>query len=762
MYLLRRAYRGLFFVLGVALAVLPISAPAAVDINNAMTSHVSNYLNLPTFYSGWDSGDSTACIGNSHALHPSVQYFPDGLWGYRFWIAYTPICISESDENPHIAVSNDGVTFREFSLSDSVLANPLFEPGDFDATHLSDPDLQYDPATGLWLAFRVTWELAGLDSNGIFVTLTSDGLHWSEPTKILSDGLLGQSLRSGFLSPCLMFHSDGSHSVYVVEPHASGITNLDSSRVVRYHTAAFPSGLIAPDTCAFSLPYDSLKIWHLDILPAIDTGMVALVTLSPNGRANLGDSAELFLAQSYDGQLWETAAAPLLSWTADTTAWYGRFVYRSSGYWISSGERTILGVYYSAQARQVTSGGSGTGWQTGLTSICFGDDRRPLSAGLTIDGSLRCDHVSPSITELTWLYLDPLHTGAALRVDFELGTDPDWSEAETWRVYDVPLDRPRLAYGGPTLAGGAEYFGRLRTGNETDWSDWCEIAFHTNIAPTVPVLLSPLDTVVAGTRPKLWISNASDADNDHLQYEFTVRTYSSEDGLLPVAQSACNVSETPDSTGWAIPVALVENLRYAWKARAFDGCSYSDWTEPTLFYVNSIEEPPTAPVAVYPCDDSGAPLYDMRPTFTWRPSVDPDPCDSVCYRMELAFDSGFDNIVFGETLTDTCWILDDSLRFGVQHWWRICAVDKSGLSTRSTETPSFWTWTLGDIDRSHSVNLADITYLAAYLFQGGISPTPEYIADIDGSCQVNVADLAWLVATLFVGGPEPRAGCKSL
>ena len=60
MYLLRRAYRGLFFVLGVALAVLPISAPAAVDINNAMTSHVSNYLNLPTFYSGWEDRKNTS------------------------------------------------------------------------------------------------------------------------------------------------------------------------------------------------------------------------------------------------------------------------------------------------------------------------------------------------------------------------------------------------------------------------------------------------------------------------------------------------------------------------------------------------------------------------------------------------------------------------------------------------------------------------------------------------------------------------------
>jgi hypothetical protein len=61
-----------------------------------------------------------------------------------------------------------------------------------------------------------------------------------------------------------------------------------------------------------------------------------------------------------------------------------------------------------------------------------------------------------------------------------------------------------------------------------------------------------------------------------------------------------------------------------------------------------------------------------------------------------------------------------------------------------------------------AVDVGDLTYLVAFLFQGGPEPIPLASGDMD--CDVlfetpNVGDLTYLVAYLFQGGPEPCAGC---
>ncbi|MEW5994065.1 MAG: hypothetical protein AB1744_06680 [Candidatus Zixiibacteriota bacterium] len=55
--------------------------------------------------------------------------------------------------------------------------------------------------------------------------------------------------------------------------------------------------------------------------------------------------------------------------------------------------------------------------------------------------------------------------------------------------------------------------------------------------------------------------------------------------------------------------------------------------------------------------------------------------------------------------------------------------------------------------------MADLTYLVAYLFQGGAAPPCIEEANVDGIIgpggPIDVADLTYLVAYLFQGGPAP-------
>ncbi len=72
-------------------------------------------------------------------------------------------------------------------------------------------------------------------------------------------------------------------------------------------------------------------------------------------------------------------------------------------------------------------------------------------------------------------------------------------------------------------------------------------------------------------------------------------------------------------------------------------------------------------------------------------------------------------------------------------------------------SPAHLQFICGDADGDGDVNIADVTYLVAYMFTGGPVPVPYLAGDCDNDGQVNVADITWLVAYLFYGGPAPCA-----
>ncbi len=74
-----------------------------------------------------------------------------------------------------------------------------------------------------------------------------------------------------------------------------------------------------------------------------------------------------------------------------------------------------------------------------------------------------------------------------------------------------------------------------------------------------------------------------------------------------------------------------------------------------------------------------------------------------------------------------------------------------------TQTAAAWTvLQRGDADFSGDINVADVTYMVAYLFGYGPAPVPELLAgDFDCLNDANVADLTGMVAYLFLGGSPP-------
>ena len=66
----------------------------------------------------------------------------------------------------------------------------------------------------------------------------------------------------------------------------------------------------------------------------------------------------------------------------------------------------------------------------------------------------------------------------------------------------------------------------------------------------------------------------------------------------------------------------------------------------------------------------------------------------------------------------------------------------------------------GDADNNGTLNVSDLSYLIAYLQQGGPAPFPcAAVADVNCDDAFNISDITYMVAALFQGGPPPVKPC---
>jgi hypothetical protein len=86
-------------------------------------------------------------------------------------------------------------------------------------------------------------------------------------------------------------------------------------------------------------------------------------------------------------------------------------------------------------------------------------------------------------------------------------------------------------------------------------------------------------------------------------------------------------------------------------------------------------------------------------------------------------------------------------------------VEDDGGSSDTTQSEVNVEPICGDIDDDGmGPNVADLTYLVTYLFEGGPPPLFIEVANVNDEGGVNVVDLTYLVEYLFFDGPEPICG----
>jgi hypothetical protein len=339
--------------------------------------------------------------------------------------------------------------------------------------------------------------------------------------------------------------------------------------------------------------------------------------------------------------------------------------------------------------------------------------------------------------------------------EIEVGTDDDWAVAEMWDPDIVQSSEQATTYGGAPLLDGVNYYARLRLLLNGNWTPWYEISFRMNSVPSVPTVASPLNGTDTGPQSTLYVNNAVDPEDDQLWYQFEVHR---EPNMLDLVAASDLVPQQPDSTGWILPAFLSENEIYYWRCRAWDGYEYSAWPPGWFFSVDAMPEAPGNPSLVSPTGEDLI-LYDMRPTFSWTAVTDPDPFDQVHYRLELSLNQNFTLAVPFDGLTEASYQLPDSLAFDTHYWWRVKVVDLTDLYGVS-DAADFWTWTLGDVNRTHDVTISDISLMIDHLFISGTPIEPPRVGDVNHSCDITISDVSRLVAYLFIDGTELLVGCE--
>ena len=376
--------------------------------------------------------------------------------------------------------------------------------------------------------------------------------------------------------------------------------------------------------------------------------------------------------------------------------------------------------------------------------------------GLHLNGAEQNSHVTVDSAVVSWSYDGSGYSLTQQAFDAEISNGPGNLSTMLWD--SSALESPDTAFqiSPAVLMEGLTYWLRARFQQFGIWSQWYELPFHTNSRPSSPTIIDPTLDEVVSSQPTLYVLNAADADADSLAYEFYVTTDTTTIGG-PDSQDSPDISEGIDSTSWTPPIPLEENGHYFWRSRSFDGFEFSGWTpfSGSSFYVNELEEPPTAPDALLPMDTGGLPVFSLLPTMTWTPSIDPDPFDTVTYKLEVSINPGFTFVNSEDSLKSTTYVLKDSLSPGTHYWWRVTATDRAGISTLSSNVAHFWTWLPGDLDFSHSIDISDLVLFVDFMFSSGDPPNPLIIADVDGSCSVDVSDLIYLVDYTFSGGPAP-------
>jgi hypothetical protein len=284
------------------------------NINDYYAEHASTYLSIPTPPINAEGG----------CTHPDVidfYYEKGGKWnGYRYWMAFTPLPTlnPDSNENPCIVASNDGITW----VVPDGGSNPIHPKPP--VSYNSDTTLLYKD--GLLYVFFRTWVQNPTNSFYLAFKNSYDGINWSELQLVYK--IAGSTAE--IISPSIIKDSPINYYLYAVNGES---VNVYEKYIYRYSSST-PSiftdnrqlcTLDISNTQLSETTSDKYYIWHINVKKIDNTFIMLLYYRAYTGGVDYTNSI-IYMAYSSDGINFKLAKYPLFSkYYKDQTKWDTNF-----------------------------------------------------------------------------------------------------------------------------------------------------------------------------------------------------------------------------------------------------------------------------------------------------------------------------------------------------------------------------------------------------------------------------------------------------
>jgi len=200
--------------------------------------------------------------------------------------------------------------------------------------------------------------------------------------------------------------------------------------------------------------------------------------------------------------------------------------------------------------------------------------------------------------------------------------------------------------------------------------------------PDIPGIVAPqVGTDVLVLQPIL-VVGASNSLDTAKSYDFEVY---SDANLSQLVANIAAVAKAGETTTWKVPVELKDNTTYYWRARSFDGTTYSQWAN-GRFFVNTANDPPGPVSIVSPA--IGGQVASVTPTLIVANATEPEK-EAVTYLFQLYGDAALTQLVAQSGALaagangSTGWAVPGALTNNATYYWRATASDPKGAQTQS-------------------------------------------------------------------------------
>ena len=211
-----------------------------------------------------------------------------------------------------------------------------------------------------------------------------------------------------------------------------------------------------------------------------------------------------------------------------------------------------------------------------------------------------------------------------------------------------------------------------------------------NISTPAPIAPGQGTAIPAKDQPvTLVVENASTNGQRPITYRFEVAV--DADFANKVATREGIEPGGDGKTSYRLPDALAPDRTYYWRAKALDGANESDYSPAVSFAVVIVAEL-QSPLPLAPI--SAATTSSRSPEFRVRNAARSGPVGAVFYTFEISENESFSAMVAIVTVReqsgDTKFTINQELRAGIKHYWRVRAFDEN-VSSAWSLTQSFFT-----------------------------------------------------------------------